>query len=90
MSDLESGRKFYESCEPGVGNYFQEALLTDLDSLILYAGIHEICFGFHRMLSKRFPYAIYYKQEGETAYVYGILDMRQNPTRILAALKKRD
>ena len=36
--DIESGRRFYESCEAGVGDYFAESILSDLDSLALYAG----------------------------------------------------
>ncbi|MDX6385009.1 MAG: hypothetical protein QOK48_2582 [Blastocatellia bacterium] len=67
-ADMESGRRFYESCEAGIGDYFTESLLSDLDSLVLYAGIHPIHFGFHRMLSKRFPFGIYYEVEHEVAY----------------------
>jgi hypothetical protein len=87
--DLEAGRCFYESREPGVGDYFLESLLSDLDSLILYAGIHSRHFGFHRMLSKRFPFGLYYEVEGETAYVYAILDMRQNPLGLQSELQTR-
>ena len=57
--DMESGRRFYESREPGVGDYFIESILSDLSSLALYCGIHPVHFGFHRMLSKRFPFGIY-------------------------------
>jgi hypothetical protein len=47
--DIESGKRFYESCEAGVGDYFAESILSDLDSLVLYAGIHPLYFGFSRM-----------------------------------------
>ena len=30
--DIELGRRFYESCEAGVGDYFTESILSDLDS----------------------------------------------------------
>jgi hypothetical protein len=33
--DLESGAQFYESCATGVGDYFLDSLLSDLDSLVL-------------------------------------------------------
>lgn len=88
-ADMESGRRFYESREQGVGDYFIESILSDLDSLILYAGIHRTHFGFHRMLSKRFPFGIYYEVEGDTAHVYGILDMRGDPLWIRAELARR-
>ena len=38
--DIEAGRHFYESREPGIGEYFVESVLSDLGSLVLYAGIH--------------------------------------------------
>jgi hypothetical protein len=59
------------------------------DSLVLYAGIHPIHFGFHRMLSKRFPFGIYYEVEHEVAYVYAILDMRRDPLWRRSELQKR-
>lgn len=55
--DLESGAQFYESCAIGVGAYFLDSILSDLDSLILFAGVHSIYFGFHRMLSSDSPSA---------------------------------
>ena len=66
--DLESGAQFYESCAIGVGDYFLDSILSDHDSLVLFAGVHPIYFGFHRMLSKRFPFGIYYEVE-DVAYV---------------------
>ena len=68
--DLESGAQFYESCATGVGDYFLDSILPDLDSLILFAGVHPIYFGFHRMLSKRFPFGIYYELEESVVYVF--------------------
>ncbi len=87
--DMESGRQFYESRESGVGDYFIESILSDLSSLALYSGIHPVHFGFHRMLSKRFPFGIYYQVESDTAYVYAILDMRRDPLWIRRELGRR-
>lgn len=64
-----------------MGEYFFDSLFSDIDSLILYAGIHQKVFGYHRMLSKRFPYAIYYQVEKETALVWRVLDLRQDPEK---------
>jgi len=87
--DMESGRRFYESREFGIGDYFIESILSDLDSLVLFGGVHGMHFGFHRMLSKRFPFGIYYEVAGETAYVYAILDMRRDPLWIRSELEYR-
>ena len=35
----------------------QDKKLTDIESLIIYSGIHERKYGLHRMFAKRFPYA---------------------------------
>ena len=89
LDDLTCGRDFYEQQGGGLGGYFLDSLFSDIDSLILYAGIHRKVFGFHRLLSKRFPHAIYYRMETENeVVVYRVLDCRQNPQKIHASLKK--
>jgi len=57
--DLNDGKAFYDQREPGVGDYFWDSLLCDIESLVIYGGIHGRVHGLHRMLSKRFPYGIY-------------------------------
>jgi hypothetical protein len=56
--DLLNGFKFYERQSKGLGIYFLDSLFSDIESLHLYAGIHALHFGYHRLLSKRFPFAI--------------------------------
>lgn len=91
FNDLAQGRDFYEQQGEGLGSYFLDSLFSDIDSLVLYAGIHRKVFGFHRLLSKRFPYAIYYQVEaGNELIVYCVLDCRQNPGKIRRALKRSD
>jgi len=51
--------------------------------------MHPVRFGLHRMLSKRFPFGIYYEVERDTAFVYAILDMRRDPLWIRGELRKR-
>ena len=87
--DLEEGRLFYDRKEPGIGDYFFDSLISDLESLRLYAGTHCKLFGLYRMLSRRFPFAIYYEIEEDTARVIAVLDMRRNPAWIHGKLKKR-
>ncbi|MBI5186013.1 MAG: type II toxin-antitoxin system RelE/ParE family toxin [Nitrospinae bacterium] len=88
--DLYEGRLFYEHKEPGIGDYFFDSLISDLESLKLYAGIHVKQFSLRRMLSKRFPFAIYYETDVDTARVIAVLDMRRNPSWIREALGKRN
>ncbi len=85
--DLIQGFHFYESREPGLGSYFIDCLFSDVDSLLVYAGIHQILFAYHRCLSKRFPFAIYYSVEKQLVRVYAVLDCRRNPSWIRKRLK---
>lgn len=89
FDDLDAGAAFYERSEPGVGSYFVDSLLADIDSLILYAGIHRVIRGYHRALAKRFPYAIYYRVEEECVVVHAVLDCRRNPRWITRQLRTR-
>ena len=89
VEDLEMGRDFYDDQEKGIGEYFVTSLLSDITSLRLYSGIHPIRFNFHRLLSKRFPFAVYYDVADGVTRVIAVLDMRQNPKSIRQALEKR-
>ena len=87
-ADLEDGRLFYDSQEKGIGNYFWDSLISDIESLIIYAGVHSKEYGYYRMTSKRFPYSIYYNIESDTTYVVAVLPERKNPAWIAKKLNK--
>ena len=88
LDDLSSGRRFYARQAEELGDYFFDSIFADIDSLALYAGIHSTTFGFHRLLAKRFPYAIYYRVIGNEAVVFRVLDCRRDPKWIGSKLKK--
>jgi plasmid stabilization system protein ParE len=77
--DLQLGFQFYEDQAPGLGRYFLECLFADIDSLTKFAGIHETVDGFQRLLSKRFPFAVYYTVTGQRVRVSAVLDCRRDP-----------
>jgi plasmid stabilization system protein ParE len=87
LEDLDRARRFYARQGKSVGDYFLDSLFADIDSLELYAGIHLKVFDFHRLLAKRFPYAVYYKVDGEVCIVFRVLDCRQEPEKTADALK---
>ena len=78
--DLVEGFGFYKSQSEGLGEYFLDSVFADIKSLHLYAGIHSVHFGYHRLLAKRFPFAIYYRFENQIVQVSAILDCRRNPS----------
>ena len=85
--DLAEGFGFYERQSAGLGAYFLESLFSDINSLRLYAGIHPIVFGYHRLLADRFPFAIYYSFTKEAVFVMAVLDCRRDPDWIRGRLK---
>ena len=85
--DLLSGYHFYERQAENLGSYFLDSLYADLESLTLYAGIHRTVFGYHRLLAKTFPYAVYYRIEEDRIQVFRILDCRLRPSTHKKGLK---
>ena len=85
--DLREGWKFYERNAAGLGEYFLDCIQADVRSLKVFGGIHEMSEGFHRMLAKRFPFAVYYLIESDTIDVYAILDCRRDPEWIVKRLE---
>jgi len=57
QEDLIAGFRFYEHQAPGLGSYFRESILSDVDALAVVGGVHAKVFGYHRALSKRFSFA---------------------------------
>ena len=84
--DLRRGYRFYERQERGVGDYFLDTLFGEIDSLSLYAGIHSKVNGYFRMLSVKFPYAIYYRVQNDVVVIYAVLDCRRDPQWIAKRL----
>jgi len=66
---LQAGFSFYEIQHVGIGDFFLDSIYSEIDSLLLYAGIHRKIFGYHRQLCRRFPFAIYYKLDGGEVFV---------------------
>jgi plasmid stabilization system protein ParE len=86
--DLIEGALFYEQQREELADDFLDCLFSDLDRLEREAGIHELVFGLHRMLSKRFPFAVYYNINDATVDVVAILDCRRDPARIAERLQR--
>ena len=89
LDDLSDGYRFYETQDQGLGDYFTSCLRADIESLRLYAGIHRIVYqDYHRLLSRVFPFAIFYTVEPDAVMIWAILDMRRDPSWIKARLSQ--
>jgi plasmid stabilization system protein ParE len=83
-ADLQDARNWYEERCAGLGDEFlaaaAEALLrmeTDPERFPLYYR------GFRRVLTRRFPYKIFFRIEGEAVIVFRILHGAQDHPRTL-------
>ena len=87
VEDLMEGFRFYEDQQTGLGSYFLTNLYADIESLRIYGGIHRRAYkNFHRLLSKRFPFAVFYTVESETLFVHAVVDCRRDPAWIRTRL----
>lgn len=78
--DLIEGFRFYEAQEAGLGAHFINNLYSDIESLSLYARVHEKPFkDYYRLLSRRFPFAIFYTFDKNIVSIHAVLDCRRNP-----------
>jgi len=84
--DLIEGYYFYEQQSEDLGGYFLDSVLSKIDSLEFYAGIHSEYFGYYRALADNFPFAVYYKINNNTVQIYAVLDCRSNPAWIRGKL----
>lgn len=79
QNDIAKAMLFYENQKEHLGNYFLDSIMSDIESLSIFYGIHIKIKNYHRLLSKRFPFSIYYKFTQDTIFIYAVLDCRQNP-----------
>jgi plasmid stabilization system protein ParE len=84
--DLVDGPIFYGQQSEGLDEYFLRCLREDIAKLESTGGIHEQFNGFHRSLSERFPFVIYYLVDGDVVDIVAILDCRRNPAKIASRL----
>ncbi len=81
--DLFEGYLFYEFQKPGLGTYFLDCIYSDIESLLLYAGIHQMVHkNYRRLLSEKFPFAVYYDVLKDEIRVYAVVDCRREPAWI--------
>ena len=87
LQDLRDGYVFYEAQQSGLGDYFTTCLRGDIESLRVYGGIHRIVYrDYHRLLSRVFPYGVFYTMEEGCAIVWAVIDLRRDPEWIRSKL----
>jgi plasmid stabilization system protein ParE len=89
--DVWSGRTWYEEKLAGLGEDFLRVFYACSDELtqnpLAYPKVHR---DFRRLLLRRFPYAIYFRVEGETVVVLGVFHCARDPRRLRRELGDRE
>ncbi len=80
LQDLNDGFRFYEAQGAGLGDYFAASLKADIENLKTSADVHRVVFeDYQRVLSRVFPYGIFYTLESDNVTIWAILDLRRDP-----------
>ncbi len=88
VSDLNEGFWFYEVQQPGLGEYFAASLRADIEGLRLTGGVHRLVHrDFHRLLSRAFPYGIFYTRQNDEVVIWAVIDLRRDPAWVRERLR---
>ena len=89
--DAVAGYVRYESKVPGLGEKFLRLFYARASEIsenpLLYRKVHG---EFRRRLLRQFPYAIYFRIEGDEVVVFGLFRCARNPATITGELESRD
>lgn len=80
FEDLNQGFLFYETQSAGLGDYFISCLRADIEGLQITAGIHPLVYSdYHRLLSRIFPYGVFYSCQNDSVTIWAVVDLRRDP-----------
>ena len=78
--DVEAAFDWYEGEEPGLGFEFLEELRAAYHRILDHPfGYQDLRFGIRRVLTRRFPYAVYFSVEGETIVIVAVVSSARDP-----------
>lgn len=87
LQDLADGMAFYERQERGVGDYFARTLESEIEGLRITAAIHPKPYAdYHRLIVRKFPYAVFCTFAQNTVVIWAVVDCRRNPNWIRSHL----
>jgi len=79
-ADVEAAFDWYESEEPELGFEFLEELRAAYHRIVDHPfGYQDLRSGIRRVLTRRFPYAVYFSVEGEIIVIVAVLSTARDP-----------
>jgi toxin ParE1/3/4 len=84
VADLHEAQEWYEGQYPGLGGEFLLSVADALTRLEQSPERFPLYYrGFRRVLTRRFPYKLFYRIEGDAVIVFRILHAARDHTRQL-------
>ena len=83
-SDLQEAKLYYDLQRPGFGDGFLASVGESIGYLEEHAERRAIYYrGFRRIITRRFPYKMFYRIENDRVVVFRILHVKQDHSRKL-------
>ena len=80
-ADMDSDAHWYERQRPGLGREFVLCVENSFESIRQYPEAYlSVGNQFRRALVRRFPYAVYFRFDGQRIKIYAVLHNHRNPT----------
>ena len=90
-ADVLNGRLWYEEKSTGLGEEFLRVFYACAQELARNPMVHQqVHREFRRCLLRRFPYAIYFRVEGDQVVVFGLFHCARDPRRLRRELGERE
>lgn len=88
--DIMTAYTWYEEKAIGLGEEFLRIFYAHVASIcrapFICSKVHQ---EFRRGLLQRFPYAVYFRIDGETVIIFGVFHCARNPSMVLDSLGDR-
>lgn len=79
-ADLEDARNWYERQDAGLGDEFLESVGEAFEKILLMPQLHRMIHqDVRRALTRRFPFAVYYRIENGEVMILAVIHSRRDP-----------
>jgi plasmid stabilization system protein ParE len=83
-TDLREAQNWYENQRTGLGAEFLAEIDATIRVLIRDPQRHPVYYrGFRRVLTRRFPYKLFYRLEDDRVIIFRVLHVRRDHPRLL-------
>lgn len=90
-ADLRDAKEWYEQRSIGLGTRFITEISQVIESLLNPTVEHKAIFdNYRRVLSRNFPYCIYYNrnEDSQEIVIMAVLHVKQDPNKVISRLSK--